>query len=191
VMCWAACRRLAKIAQRLGLADRAGHWWAEAARLREAIVEHAWNQQLNSFVASFGGEDIDACLLLLQEVGFLSATDPRFLGTLEQVEKRLRCGNNLLRYDTADDFGLPQTSFIVCTFWYIDALTVVGRREEARALFEHVLAARNHVGLLSEDLDPATGTLWGNFPQTYSMVGLIVSAMRLSRSWEEAFWRDS
>jgi GH15 family glucan-1,4-alpha-glucosidase len=191
VMCWAACRRLAKIAHRLGLAERQAHWWSEADRLREAIVEQAWNPQLNSFVACFGGEDIDASLLLLQEVGFLSASDPRFLGTLELVEKRLRRGNHLLRYDTADDFGLPHTSFIVCTFWYIDALAVVGRREEARELFEQILAARNHVGLLSEDLDPASGKLWGNFPQTYSMVGLIVSAMRLSRSWEEAFWRDS
>ncbi len=191
VMCWAACRRLAKIAQRLDLPARAEHWYAEADRLRAAIVEQAWNPRLDSFVASFGGEDIDASLLLLQEVGFLSAADPRFLGTLAQVERRLRRGDHLLRYDSPDDFGLPHSAFTVCTFWYIDALAVVGRREEARALFERVLAARNHVGLLSEDLDPATGELWGNFPQTYSMVGLIVCAMRLSRSWEEAFWRDS
>ncbi|MBL8838430.1 MAG: glycoside hydrolase family 15 protein [Alphaproteobacteria bacterium] len=191
VMCWAACRRLAKIAQRLELQDRAAHWYAEADRLRSAIIERAWNAQLNSFVASFGGEDIDASLLLLQEVGFLSASDPRFLGTLAQVEQRLRRGDHLLRYDTPDDFGLPHTSFTVCTFWYIDALAVVGRRDEARALFERVLAARNHVGLLSEDVDPATGELWGNFPQTYSLVGLIICAMRLSRTWEEAFWRDS
>ncbi len=191
VMCWAACRRLAKIAQRLDLTDRAAHWYAEADRLRSAIIDQAWNPQLNSFVASFGGEDIDASLLLLQEVGFLSATDPRFLGTLAQVEQRLRRGDHLLRYDTPDDFGLPHTSFTVCTFWYIDALAVVGRREEARALFERVLAARNHVGLLSEDVDPVTGELWGNFPQTYSLVGLIICAMRLSRTWEEAFWRDS
>ena len=134
---------------------------------------------------------LDATLELLQEVGFLSAADPRFLGTLAQVEQRLRRGDHLLRYDTPDDFGLPDTSFTVCTFWYIDALAVVGRREEARALFERVLAARNHVGLLSEDVDPTTGELWGNFPQTYSMVGLIICAMRLSRTWEEAFWRDS
>jgi len=89
----------------------------------------------------------------------------------------------------ADDFGLPKTSFIICTFWYIDALAASGRREEARGLFESVLARRNHLGLLSEDIDPVTGELWGNYPQTYSLVGLILCAMRLSRSWEEAFWR--
>jgi pentatricopeptide repeat protein len=93
----------------------------------------------------------------------------------------------LFRYEAPDDFGTPETSFIVCTFWYIDALVAVGRREEARELFENMLRARNSHGLLSEDLDPATGELWGNFPQTYSMVGLINSAMRLSKSWEEAF----
>jgi GH15 family glucan-1,4-alpha-glucosidase len=80
-------------------------------------------------------------------------------------------------------------AFTVCTFWYIDALAAIGRKAEARAIFEELLASRNHVGLLSEDIDPATGELWGNFPQTYSMVGLIISAMRLSKSWEESFWR--
>ncbi len=82
---------------------------------------------------------------------------------------------------------MPETSFTVCTFWYIEALATLGRHDEARRLFENVLACRNHVGLLSEDLDPKSKELWGNFPQTYSMVGLISSAMRLSRSWEEAF----
>ena len=79
----------------------------------------------------------------------------------------------------------------MCTFWFIDALTALGRRDEAREMFEHLLACRSPLGLLSEDLDAKTGELWGNFPQTYSMVGLIVSVMRLSKSWEEAFWRGS
>ena len=137
------------------------------------------------------GEDVDASLLLLHEIGFVAASDPRFLGTVAAIEERLRCGDYLYRYRTADDFGVPETAFVVCTFWYIDALTAIGRREEARAIFERTLARRNATGLLSEDIAPATGELWGNFPQTYSMVGLIVSAMRLSKTWEEAFWRDS
>jgi GH15 family glucan-1,4-alpha-glucosidase len=128
--------------------------------------------------------------LLLSEVGFLAAEDPRFLGTLAAIEQRLKRGTLLFRYGRPDDFGPPQTAFTVCTFWYIDALAAVGRREEARVLFEQMLAHRNHLGLLSEDLDPATGELWGNFPQTYSLVGLIVSAMRLSKSWEEGLWAD-
>ncbi|MCH8098027.1 MAG: glycoside hydrolase family 15 protein, partial [Proteobacteria bacterium] len=96
-------------------------------------------------------------------------------------------GDHIFRYATADDFGVPQTSFNICTFWYIDALAALGRAEEARDLFEKMLACRNPLGLLSEDLDPDTGELWGNFPQTYSMVGLINAAMRLSKTWEDAF----
>jgi GH15 family glucan-1,4-alpha-glucosidase len=129
---------------------------------------------------------VDASLLLLHELGFLAADDPRFLGTIAAVEGALRRGDFMLRYDSHDDFGKPRNAFTVCTFWYIDALAATGRKDEARALFEKVLARRNHIGLLSEDIDPATGELWGNFPQTYSLVGLISSAMRLSKSWGEA-----
>jgi GH15 family glucan-1,4-alpha-glucosidase len=191
MMCWAACDRLAKIARSLGLVDEAHRWQTEADRLRKAILENAWNETRQSFVSEFGGVDLDASLLLLYEVGFLAPDDPRFISTLAAIEKDLVHNGNLFRYKTKDDFGWPKTAFNVCTFWYIDALAAVGRKEEARAMFERLLAARNHVGLLSEDIDPATGELWGNFPQSYSMVGLIVSAMRLSKTWEEAFWRGS
>jgi pentatricopeptide repeat protein len=109
------------------------------------------------------------------------------VGTVAAVERDLRRGPYLLRYATADDFGVPRTAFSVCTFWYVEALAAVGRHEEARELFENMLARRNRLGLLSEDLDLATGELWGNFPQTYSMVGLVNAAMRLSRRWEDAF----
>lgn len=190
-MCWAACRRLAKIAGTLQLPEREAYWHDHADRIRRAIMEQAWNPARNSFVESFGGEDLDASLLLLQEIGFVSASDPRFLGTLDAIGRELRRGNHLMRYVAPDDFGEPHTAFSICTFWYIDALAACGRRDEAREIFEGMLAARNHLGLLSEDVDPKTGALWGNFPQTYSMVGLIVCAMRLSKTWEEAFWRGS
>lgn len=159
--------------------------------MRREIMASCWSDRLNSFVACAGGDSVDASLLLLHEIGFISASDPRFVGTVDAVTHALRRGDHLMRYATADDFGLPQTAFNVCTLWYIDALAVTGRREEARELFDALLSRRNHIGLLSEDVDPSTGELWGNFPQTYSMVGLIVCAMRLSRSWEEAFWRGS
>jgi len=97
----------------------------------------------------------------------------------------------MMRYADPDDFGMPETAFLVCSFWYIDALTNSGRREEALALFERILGLRNHVGLLSEDVVADTGELWGNFPQTYSHVGLIHSALKLSRTWEEGVWRVS
>lgn len=188
IMCWAACDRLSKIAKQLGLDPRAKYWRDHADRMHKVICDEAWNPQLNSFVDSFGdGDQIDASLLLLHHLGFLDAGDPRFAGTVARVEQVLRRGDYLFRYTEPDDFGAPETAFTICTFWYIDALAALGRMDEARALFENVLDCRNHVGLLSEDLDPRTGELWGNFPQTYSMVGLISSAMRLSKSWEEAF----
>jgi hypothetical protein len=183
-MCWAACDRLATIAGLLNLADRQEFWSARAATLRDTVLARGFNAELGSFVASFEGDDIDASLLLLAEIGFVESDDPRFLGTLDLIERRLMRDGYLIRYADPDDFGVPSVSFIVCNFWLVDAFVAVGRRDEARALFERVLDGRNHLGLLSEDFDPVTGELWGNFPQTYSMVGLIVSAMRLSKDWE-------
>ena len=123
--------------------------------------------------------------LLLPELGLLPATDPRFLKTLERVEEELRVGDLLFRYKHADDFGHPENAFTICAFWYVNALAAAGRIDEARERFSRLLERRNPLGLLSEDISPASGELWGNFPQTYSMVGVIGSALRLSRSWEE------
>lgn len=187
VMCWVACDRLAKIARRLGLAEPARRWRAEADRIHATICERAWSEKRGSFVATFEGESLDASLLLLAELGFLAAADPRFAATVAAVERELRRGDFIFRYTQPDDFGAPENAFIVCTFWYIDALAMLGRRDEARALFEATLARRNRLGLLSEDVNPVTGELWGNFPQTYSMVGLINSATRLSIPWDQAF----
>lgn len=187
VMCWAACDRLSRIAARLGLADRERHWRDHAAKIKSGVVDRAWNHGLKSFTGSFGGDDVDASLLLMHELGFVAPSDKSFVDTLSLIEKRLRRGMHLFRYGNEDDFGMPENAFNICTFWYIDALAAVGREAEARDLFENMLACRNHVGLLSEDLDPKTNELWGNFPQTYSMVGIINSAMRLSKSWEQAF----
>ncbi len=186
-MCWAACDRLARVAEQLRLESRAAYWRNHADNIRAVIMREAWNADMNSFAESFGGSDVDASLLLLHHIGFLDADDPRFAATVAAIEDRLKVGDYLLRYAAPDDFGVPETAFTICTFWYIDALAALGRSDEARALFEKVLACRNHVGLLSEDLNPETGELWGNYPQTYSMVGLITSAMRLSKPWEEAF----
>jgi len=188
-LCWAACDRLAKIATSLDQPERARCWRGEADRIRSAILGQGYNKEIGSFVTAFGGDTADASMLLLQEVGLVAASDPRFVSTLAHITKKLRHGDDLYRYYVADDFGLRETAFTICTFWYIDALSATGQREEARRLFEGMLARRNHLGLLSEDIDPKTGELWGNYPQTYSLVGLIVCAMRLSKSWEEAFWR--
>jgi len=185
LMCWAACDRLANIATHFRLEQRADHWRERADKIHQTIIERAWNAELNAFVESFDGDSLDAGLLLMTEVGFIDPSDPRFISTVESIEKRLRRGNHLFRYAAADDFGEPQNAFNICTFWYIDALIRIGRKDEAREIFESMLAARNRLGLLSEDTDPITGELWGNFPQTYSLVGIINGAMRLSRRWED------
>ncbi|MDO9602050.1 MAG: glycoside hydrolase family 15 protein, partial [Rhodocyclaceae bacterium] len=126
-------------------------------------------------------------LLLLAEVGFLDAADPRFAATVAAVEQDLRRGDFIFRYIEKDDFGEPENAFIICTFWYVNALSAIGRRDEAHELFEKLLARRNRHGLLAEHIDPKSGEQWGNFVQTYSMVGLINSAIRLSKRWDQAF----
>jgi len=185
LMCWAACDRLAKIAAHLGESERSTRWRQRAETVRETIMERAWNPDLGAFAESFEGDGLDASLLLMAEVGFIDSCDARFRSTVARIEQELRRGNHLFRYANADDFGTPHNAFNICTFWYIDALTRLGRREEACEIFDAMLDARNPLGLLSEDIDPSTGELWGNYPQTYSLVGIINAATRLSESWED------
>jgi GH15 family glucan-1,4-alpha-glucosidase len=185
-MCWVACDRLARIATRLGLSERAAHWRKSADDLRETILRRAWSAGANCFAGHLDSDHIDASSLLLSDLGLVSADDPRFIATVDTIGRMLGRGGYLFRYAAPDDFGAPTTTFTICSFWYVEALAAIGRIDEARLRFEAILARRNHVGLLSEDIDPATGELWGNFPQTYSAVGIILCAMRLSRSWEEA-----
>jgi len=187
IMCWAACDRLARIARQLKLPDRAEVWAAHARHIHEEICASAWNAEMNSFVSTFGGEKLDASLLLMAEFQFLKPDDPRLHSTIETIERHLRRGDFLLRYDEEDDFGKPETAFLVCTLWWILALAYIGKKERARELFEKVLSKRNHLGLLSEDVATDNGELWGNFPQTYSMVGLVQCAARLSKTWEEVY----
>jgi GH15 family glucan-1,4-alpha-glucosidase len=187
VICWAGCDRLARIAAHLGLTDRAEYWRSHATRIHQVVCARSWNSALGSFASTMDGDGLDASLLLLHDVGFLAADDPRFAGTVHAIETSLRRGDFIYRYIEMDDFGTPENAFLICTFWYIDALAALGRRDEARALFENVLACRNDHGLLAEDIDPVTREQWGNYVQTYSMVGLISSAIRLSIPWDQAF----
>lgn len=187
VMCWAACDRLGRIAAHLGLGGRAEYWQGHATAIHAVIADRAWCSKRNAFVSTFEGEAMDASMLLLSEVGFLDAADPRFAGTVAAIEQDLRRGDFIFRYVEKDDFGEPENAFLVCTFWYINALAALGRREEARALFEKLLGYRNRHGLLAEHIDLRNGEQWGNFVQTYSMVGLINSAIRLSMRWDQAF----
>ena len=185
-MCWAACDRLAKIATQLEEAERSDHWRKIADKIRATILEKAWDPEQESFTESFGRPEMDASLLTMHDLGFIDADDPRFISTVDCIGRHLRRGKHMFRYDAADDFGEPENAFNICTFWYIEALAAIGRRDEARELFDNMLSLRNSLGLLSEDIEPKSGELWGNFPQTYSMAGIINVAVRLSRSWEEA-----
>lgn len=190
-MSWAAMNRVGRIGRRIGAAAEGDDWLARAEVLRREVLRRSIVPGEGWISGALDMPVVDASSLVLPEIGLIPATHDAFIKTLEVVERRLMRNGFLLRYDEADDFGTPDNAFLLCTFWYIEALAAVGRRTEARELFENILARRNHVGLLSEDLDPRTGELWGNFPQTYSQVGLILCAMRLSRSWEEGLWRAS
>jgi len=188
-MCWAGCHRLAAIASRLGLHDRARHWNAIADPIHADLLERAWNEKRGAFTAAFGSDDLDASVLLLPDLGIIETKDPRFVSTVAAMERELLREKHVMRYSSSDDFGLPVTAFLICRFWLIDAWWSLGRHDDAKDLFEDALKHRNRYGLLSEDVDPQSGALWGNFPQTYSMAGLILTAMRLSRSWEDRYWR--
>lgn len=185
LMCWAACDRLAKIGRVLGDAIATRQWQERADRIRARILEAAWSERRKAFAAAFGAEDLDASVLLMAEVGFIDPADPRFVSTVDALERGLCDGPYMRRYEAPDDFGVPSVAFNVCSFWRIDALARIGRHDDARAIFETMLSRRNALGLLSEDLDTRTGELWGNFPQTYSMVGIVNGAVRLSRGWDE------
>ncbi len=188
-LCWVACDRLARIARMLGLADRAAYWKTSAVTLRERILGEAWDETQGALTGAFGEPALDASVLLVAKLGLLPASDPRFVKTCEAIGRTLVRKGRVMRYTAPDDFGPPETAFLACNFWYADALASIGREAEAREMFEAILLNRNAFGLLSEDIHPDTGQLWGNLPQTYSMAGIINTATRLSSSWEEAWAR--
>ncbi len=185
VMCWAACDRLANVAATLGKGDRVRYWKERAEHIRAKIESEAWREEGEHYGASFQSDYLDASLLQMVELRYLKPDDERFLKTFAAIERNLRRGDHMLRYAAEDDFGAPETAFNVCTFWLIEALALVGRRDEAREIFTSMLSHTTRSGLLSEDLDYETNELWGNFPQTYSLVGIINCAGLLSKPWSE------
>jgi len=184
-MCWAACDRLAHSAGVLGLTEREAYWRENAARLHDEIMAQSWNEEEGLISATFGGNQRDASIIQLLDLRFISKDDPKIHSTLKVMEESLRRGDNMLRYDSKDDFGVPHTAFNVATFWLIEALSLTGRADEARTLFEAMLDRRTGAGMMSEDIDPKSLELWGNYPQTYSLVGIINCAVMLTKSWNE------
>jgi GH15 family glucan-1,4-alpha-glucosidase len=190
-LCWAACDRLGQIAANLGLATRGRHWAKRANGLRKEIIKRAWNEKKGAFVGALDNPELDASVLRIAEIGLVLPRDPRFVSTCDVIGQQLLRNGRIMRYTADDDFGAPETAFLACNFWYIEALAAIGRRDEAREFFTGLLDRRNSYGLLSEDIHPKTGALWGNFPQTYSMAGIINSATRLSEKWEDVWCRVS
>jgi GH15 family glucan-1,4-alpha-glucosidase len=186
-MCWVACDRLARLAGLLSLDERAGYWRAHAEKIRDEILERAWSVKWGALAGALDHDDLDASALLMSELGLLSASDERYRRTVQVIGKELNRNGFIMRYTAEDDFGAPETAFLVCQFWYADALASIGEKEKARDIFTDVLSRTNSFGILSEDIHPASGELWGNIPQTYCMAGIINTGMKLSRSWEDAW----
>jgi GH15 family glucan-1,4-alpha-glucosidase len=185
VMAWVAIDRGIKTAEQFALDGELDNWRALRTRIYESICAHGYDAARNTFTQAYGRPELDASLLLLAELGFLDAEDPRFRGTVEAVERELLRDGFLLRYDTgAADDGLPpgEGAFLACSFWLVDAWLMIGRREDAVALFERLLAVRSELGLLAEQYDPSVGRLCGNFPQAFSHVGLINAAFNLTHA---------
>jgi GH15 family glucan-1,4-alpha-glucosidase len=185
VMAWVAFDRAVKSAERFGLDAPLDRWRAIRHRIHEEICRNAWNERLGTFVQAYGSKHLDASLLQIPLVGFLPPEDPRVRGTIAAIEQRLTSNGFVYRYDSElTDDGLPpgEGAFLACSFWLADNLALIGRRDDARALFERLLALRNDVGLLAEEYDPGSRRQLGNFPQAFSHVALIDTALNLSRT---------
>jgi GH15 family glucan-1,4-alpha-glucosidase len=183
-MCWAALYRGSMIAHRLGHAEEAERWETLARTEREVILSRGYSESLGFFTQALDGEFPDAANLLLPTIGIIDARDPRFVSTVTAYEKRLVENGLMLRYRNLDDFGETTSAFTICSFWWAEALALIGRLEDAVALFERLLSHANPVGLFSEDIDPVSGAMLGNFPQAYTHVGLIHAAMTIGELLE-------
>jgi GH15 family glucan-1,4-alpha-glucosidase len=183
-MCWVAIERGANLARRMGRPDLAERWGPIAAREREEVLRRGYNEKLGFFTQALDGAHPDASLLLLPTIGIIDARDPRFVSTVDAYERLLVTRGMMRRYDAPDDFGATHSAFTICSFWWAEALALMGRLERAVEVFERITRHANPVGLFSEDIDPETGALLGNFPQAYTHVGLIHAAMTISELLE-------
>lgn len=180
MLCWVGVERGIQIAQLLGRTRYVDEWGPLLRNIRDDIMTHGWNDEAQAFTQSYDNSHLDASNLLFEPYGFVSADDPRYISTVNRTYEEL-CENGLMyRYRNEDDFGKPKSSFTVCSFWMVISLFRIGRRDEAREMFDDLLAHANHLGLFSEDMDFATKRLLGNFPQGYSHLALIDAAITLA-----------
>ncbi len=180
VLCWVALDRAVKVARILKKNRKLEAWTQLEQEIKRDIHENAWNDEVNAFTQSYGSTHLDASVLLMESYGFIDAKDPKFVNTVRAIEKNLSNDGLLYRYKNEDDFGLPSSSFTICTFWFINSLFKIGEEEKAMKHFEKLLTYSNHLGLFSEDIDFKTKRLLGNFPQAYSHLALIECAVNFS-----------
>ena len=184
LMCWAAVDRVARITAEFR-PSVAAELRAAADRIHDDILSKAWSERRGRFAATYGGDDVDAALLQMVPLRFLSRDDPRLVATVEAVRDELSHNGWLLRYRTDDGLGVPSVAFVICTFWLADALALIGQTDEAQRIMARVREVLSPTGLMSEDCDIASRRLWGNYPQAYSHVGLIHAAFASSSRWSE------
>jgi GH15 family glucan-1,4-alpha-glucosidase len=193
VMAWVAFDRAVKSVEELGLDGPVDHWRTLQRQIHADVCEKGFDRELGCFVQAYGSKQLDASLLLMPSTGFLPPSDPRVEGTIEAIARGLMCDGLVMRYDTAaTDDGLPpgEGAFIACSFWLADAFVLLGRLDEARALFERLLTIRNDVGLLAEEYDPRERRQVGNFPQAFSHVALVNTAHNLTRATKPVHQRS-
>lgn len=181
VLCWVAVDRAIKIAKIVFMDEYIAQWQQLADTIKQDIKLHAWNNEIGAYTQSYGSKDLDAANLLMENYGFVKAHDSRYIQTVKATQKELCVDGLMYRYKNKDDFGLPTSSFTICTFWLIYSLHAIGERSEARALFDQLLTYSNHLGLFSEDIDFKTKRLLGNFPQAYSHLALIETAITINK----------
>jgi GH15 family glucan-1,4-alpha-glucosidase len=183
LMCWVALDRAIALAGQLGAEDRVDGWAAARGEIRAAIAERGWNERVGAFTQAFGSEDLDASALMLAIAGFLPADDPRMRATIDAIARRLTDQRGLVyRYRARDGLPGEEGTFLLCTFWLARAQALAGQVEAATATFERAVAAINDVGLLAEEVDPASGEMIGNFPQAFSHIGLINAAWAITQA---------
>ena len=185
VLCWTAIDRAIKVANILGKKSNALKWEPLAEEIKNDILQNAWNENVQAFTQSYGSPDLDTSVLLMENYGFIDAMDPKYVATVHAIERDLSNDGLLYRYKNKDDFGLPSSSFTICTFWFINSLYKIGEAKKAKKLFKQLLTYSNHLGLFSEDIDFETKRLLGNFPQAYSHLALIETAINLSNVSDE------
>ncbi|HKL33739.1 MAG TPA: glycoside hydrolase family 15 protein, partial [Tangfeifania sp.] len=184
LLCWVAVDRAIKVAEIIKRDEYIGKWDKLRNEICKDILENGWNEEVQAFTQAYGSKDLDASTLLMEAYGFIKADDERYISTVKATQRDLSRDGLMYRYKNRDDFGLPSSSFTICTFWLIQSLYKIGEREEAKKIFDQLLTYSNHLGIFSEDIDFESKRLLGNFPQAYSHLALIETAMMFSKDIE-------